>query len=135
MANMTEELEGFPITINSPQIENIGLPPQYAEAVLEKERSRENAEREKHALERQRLIALQAVNSAEANARAKRIEAEAEAFRVTTEARAEAEAIRLVNQQLERSPRYIELARAKRWNGVLPATMVGTDVTPLLSIK
>ena len=135
MANMTEELEGFPITINSPQIENIGLPPQYAEAVLEKERSRENAEREKHALERQRLIALQAVNSAEANARAKRIEAEAEAFRVTTEARAEAEAIRLVNRQLERSPRYIELARAKRWNGVLPTTMVGSNVTPLLSIK
>ena len=54
---------------------------------------------------------------------------------MTTKARAEAEAIRLVNEQLERSPRYIELARAKRWNGVLPATMVGTDVTPLLSIK
>lgn len=82
MANMTAELEGFPITINSPQIEHIGLPPQYAKAVLEKERSRENAEREKHALERQRLIALQAVNSAEANASAKRIEAEAEAFRM-----------------------------------------------------
>ena len=130
MANMTAELEGFPITINSPRIENIGLPPQYAEAVLEKERSRE-----KHALERQRLIALQAVNSADANARAKRIEAEAEAFRVTTEAKAEAEAIRLVNAQLERSPRYIELTRAKRWNGVLPATMVGSNVTPLLSIK
>ena len=64
-----------------------------------------------------------------------RIEAEAEAFRVTTEARAEAEAIRLVNEQLERSPRYIELARAKRWNGVLPTTMVGSEVTPLLSLK
>ena len=50
---------------------------------MEKERSHENAEREKHALERQRLIALQAVNSAEANACAKCIEAEAEAFRVT----------------------------------------------------
>ena len=71
---------------------------------------------------RQRLIAPQAVNGAEANAHAKRIEAEAEA-------------IRLVNEQLERSPRYIELARAKRWNGVLPATMVGTNVTPLLSLK
>ena len=46
-----------------------------------------------------------------------------------------AEAIRLVNAQLERSPRYIELARAMRWNGVLPATTLGTDVTPLLSIK
>ena len=111
MANMTAELESFPVTINSPQIETIELPPRYAEAVLEKERSRENAEREKHVLERQRLIALQAVNSAEANARAKRIEADAEAFRVTTEAAAEAEAIRLVSEELGRSPRYIELAR------------------------
>ncbi len=33
---------------------------------------------------------------------------------------AAAEAIRIVNEQLVRSPRYIELARAKRWNGVLP---------------
>ena len=135
MSNMTAELESFPVTINSPQIENIELPPQYAEAVLEKERSRENAEREKHALERQRLIALQAVNSAEANARAKRIEAEAEAFRVATEAAAEAEAIRLVNQQLARSPRYIELTRAKRWNGVLPTTVLDDGATPLLSLK
>lgn len=135
MSNMTAELEIFPVTINSPQIENIELPPQYAEAVLEKERSRENAEREKHALERQRLIALQAVNSAEANARAKRIEAEAEAFRVTTEAAAEAEAIRLVTGQLARSPRYIELTRAKRWNGVLPTTVLDDGATPLLSLK
>ena len=135
MANMTAELESFPVTINSPQIENIELPPQYAEAVLEKERSRENAEREKHALERQRLIALQAVNSADANAQAKRIEADAEAFRVITEATAEADAIRLVNEQLARSSRYIELVRAKRWNGVLPATLLGSDVSPLLLLK
>ena len=135
MANMTAELESFPVTVNSLQIETIELPPRYAEAVLEKERSRENAEREKHALERQRLIALQAVNSAEANARAKRIEAEAEAFRVATEAAAEAEAIRLVNEQLVRSPRYIELARAKRWNGVLPTTILDAGATPLLSLK
>ena len=46
-----------------------------------------------------------------------------------------AEAFRVVNAHLERSPRYIELARAKRWNGVLPATTLGTDVTPLLSLK
>ena len=51
------------------------------------------------------------------------------------DAKAEAEAIRFVNEQLERSPRYIELTRAKRWNGVLPATMMGTNVTPLLSLK
>ena len=60
---------------------------------------------------------------------------EPDPFPMTGEAKAEAEAIRLVNAQLERSPRYIELARAKRWNGVLPAAMVGTSVTPLMSIK
>ncbi|MDE0407642.1 MAG: hypothetical protein OXN81_07245 [Alphaproteobacteria bacterium] len=87
------------------------------------------------ALERQRLTALQAVNTAEADARGKRIEAEAEAFRVRREAEAEAEAIRLVNEQLARSPRYIELTRAKRWNGVLPTTVLNEGATPLLSLK
>ena len=135
METMLGELEGFPVTLNSPQLENIALPPAYAEAVLQKEQARENAEREKHALERQRLVALQAVNSAEANARAKRIEAEAEAFRVETEAAAEAEAIRLINEQLARSPRYIDLAKARKWNGVLPTTVLGDDSTPLISIR
>ena len=39
-----QELEDFPFTANSPQIENIALPPTYQEAVLEKKRARENAE-------------------------------------------------------------------------------------------
>lgn len=56
---------------------------------------------------------------------------EPEPFPLTTGA----EAFRVVNAHLERSPRCIELARAKRWNGVLPATTLGTDVTPSQSIK
>ena len=132
---MTGQLEGFPLTPNSPQLENIAPPPAYAEAVLQKEQARENAEREKHALERQRLVALQAVNSAEANARAKRIEAEAEAFRTRTEAAAEAEAIRPIDERLARSPRYIDLAKAREWNGVLPTTVLGDDATPPISIR
>jgi len=57
------------------------------------------------------------------------------AFPVTTEAAAEAEAIRLVNEELARSPRYIDLTRAKRWNGVLPTTVLDDGATPLLSLK
>ncbi|MYB34118.1 MAG: prohibitin family protein [Gammaproteobacteria bacterium] len=134
MKEMTNSLEGFPLTVNSPQIENIGLPDTYLEAVQEKERARENAEREKHKLEQQRLIALQAVNSAEANAEAKRLEADAEAYRVITEATAEADAIRLVNEQLSRSPLYVDLVRAKRWDGVLPQTALGESVGVFLPI-
>ena len=135
MDEMIEEWEAFPLTVNSPQIENIALPPTYQEAVLEKERARENAEQEKHTLERQRLVALQAVNSAEANATAKRLEADAEAYRVTAVAEAEATAIRLINAQLEKSPRYVDLVKAKQWNGVLPQTMLAEDGAVLFSIR
>ncbi len=37
---------------------------------------------------------------------------------------------------LEASDRYIELTRAKRWNGELPSTMLGGDgAVPLLSLS
>ena len=134
MERMTEALEGFPVTVNSPQIENLSLPPVYLQSVQEKEQARENAEREKHRLEQQRLIALQAVNSAQANAEAKRIEADAEAYRVRTEAQAEAEAIRLVNEQLGNSPQYVKLIQAKRWNGTLPRVVLDPHTGMLMSV-
>ena len=57
MDGMTAALAEFPVTVNSPQIENLALPPTYLEAVQQKERAREDAEREKHTLEQQRLVA------------------------------------------------------------------------------
>lgn len=134
MEGMALELEGFPVTVNSPQIENLSLPNAYLQAVEEKEKAREDAEKEKHKLDQQRLIAQQAVNSAEANAEAKRLEADAEAYRVLTEAQAEADAIRLINEQLGRSPLYVDLVRAKRWDGVLPQTVLGEGVGAFLSL-
>ncbi|MDE0522917.1 MAG: SPFH domain-containing protein [Boseongicola sp.] len=134
MDGMALELEGFPVTVNSPQIENLSLPNAYLQAVEEKEKAREDAEKEKHKLDQQRLIAQQAVNSAEANAEAKRLEADAEAYRVLTEAQAEADAIRLINEQLGRSPLYVDLVRAKRWDGVLPQTVLGEGVGAFLSL-
>jgi len=145
METMTAELAAFPITVNSPQLENIELPARYVEAVEAKETAREDAEREKHVLEQQRLRALQQVNTAEANAESRkleadatayqvRVQAEAEAFRVSTEARAEAEAIELITQQLTKSPDYIRLVTAKNWNGELPATMLGSNTMPLLQL-
>ena len=74
------------------------------------------------------------VNSAEANAKAKRLEADAETCRVLTEATAEAEAIRLVTEQLGSSPRYVDLVRAKRWDGVLPRTVLSEGVGAFLSM-
>ena len=51
------------------------------------------------------------------------------------EAIAEAEAIRLVNLELAKSPLYIDLVRAKAWNGALPQTMLGGETGTLLQLK
>ena len=134
MNTMSGELAEFPITINSPQLENIELPRRYVEAVEAKETAREEAEREKHVLEQQRLQALQAVNSAEADATAKKLAADAEAYRVRAEAEAEAAAIEMITAQLAKSPDYIRLVTAKNWNGSLPATMLGSNTLPLLQL-
>ena len=40
-----------------------------------------------------------------------------------------------IDERLERSPRCIRLARAWRWSGVLPATVVGGGYSTLLSIQ
>ena len=50
------------------------------------------------------------------------------------EATGEAEAIRLIEEQLSRSPQYIEWLKITRWNGILPQVTGGAipfvDVTP-----
>ena len=135
MDHMTREMDEYPVVINSPQLENVSFPMRYKDAVLAKEEARENASKEKHRLEQQRLVALQAVNTANAESEAKRIAAEAEAYRVITEATAEADAIRLVSEQLAREPRYIELMEVKQWNGTLPRIFMGEGgAVPLLSL-
>ena len=53
---------------------------------------------------------------------------------VVTEATAEADAIRLVTKQLGRSPQYVDLVRAKRWDGELPQTVLGEGVGAFLSM-
>ena len=133
METMTKEMAPFPITINSPQLENVVLPAKYMAAVEAKESAREEAEREKHVLAQQRLQAQQQVNTAEANAESKRIEADAEAYRIETTAKAEADAIRMINEQLARGPRYVDLVAAKSWDGVLPVTAL-SDAIPMINL-
>ena len=46
-----------------------------------------------------------------------------------------AEAVRPIDERPERSLRCIGLARARCWNGVLPATVMGGDLSPLVSLR
>lgn len=127
-------VEGLPVTITSPQLENVALPIKYLEAIEAKEQAREAAVREEHILAQQKLQAQQRVQTAEAERDALQALADGNAYKTLTEAKAEAEAIALINEQLSRSPAYVDLVRAKAWDGVMPRTMLGDGGSVLFSI-
>lgn len=124
--DIVEVLEGLPISVSQTQLENVILPESYMQSILAKEKAREDAEREKHTLAQQKLQAQQKVQSAEANRDANKAIADGNAYRTATEAEAEAHAIEVINEQLVKSPTYVDLVRAKAWDGRLPNTLLGS---------
>jgi len=143
--NIVALMETYPVTVHSPQIENVDLPQQYMDAVLEKEKAREAAAREDYNLQRQKLEAQQKVQTAEAERDAVKATADGQAYKVTVEAEAEAKAIRIrgqaeasavlaVQEAISQNPLLIEYERAKRWNGKMPSTMMGGSANVLWSV-
>ena len=141
---MLDVTTSLPISVNSTQLEDISLPEAYLGAVQSKERAREEAAREQHNLEKQKLQAQQKVQTAEAeadaiealaDANAYKVErlAEAEAYRVKTEYDGRAEGVALLKAEL--TPEYISYLRAQNWNGVLPQTMLGEQSDVLFAVK
>ena len=130
---MQESLKLFPVTVNSPQIENIEFPQTYRDAVTAKEQAKQEVERERQRLEKQRLESQQLVNTAKAEAESKQLAAKAEAFRITTVAKAEADAVRIIADSLSVNKTYVDYVRATRWNGTLPSTLVSESAGMLIS--
>lgn len=146
MTIMVELMANYPVTINSPQIENVALPQSYLDAVLAKEKAREDAAREEYNLEKQRLEAQQTVQTAEAERDAAKAKADGQAYRTRTEAEAQADAIRAtknaeaegiqqVENALSANPLFVEYTRALQWNGQLPSTVMGSDQSVLLGLS
>ena len=67
--------------------------------------------------------AKQVVIAAEAEAKSKRIAAEAEA-----------DAIKAIQEQLQRSPNYIDYFQIEKWNGQLPQ-VVSDGVNPFIALE
>lgn len=147
LAIMVEVMAPYPVGINSPQIENVALPQTYLDAVLAKEKAREDAAREEYNLERQALEAKQAVQTSEATAEATRNIADADAYKARAEAEAKADAIRVVKAAEAAGIREVQSAlndtssilidyiRQTRWDGVMPQTVVGGDQDVLMNIS
>lgn len=51
------------------------------------------------------------------------------------QARGEAESIRIINEELQRSPQYINYLTMSKWNGVMPLSLGGTSLLSINGVK
>lgn len=132
---LADEMEGFPVIVDNIQIENIVLPQKYINSIEIKQTEKNLAAAEEHKLERQRLEALRAVNTADAKAKGILKVAEAEAQSILLKGKAEAEAIEAKAKSLKNNPLIIKLTEAQTWDGKLPSTMMGDSVMPIMDMR
>jgi len=101
---------------------------------------------EKFKLEKQALEAQRAVNTANAERDAAKARADGVAYKIETEAKAnakkialiagaEAKAIKQKAQALKNNPAVIDYMRAERWSGNYPTTMMGNNPNVLMQLK
>lgn len=122
--------KGFEVT--SVLVRDVSLPEIIARAIDQKKQREQEVEKERAELARVELEAQQQVKQADAQREAQVLQATArrdaavlDAEAKKTLADAEAYKIRRLQEQLIKSPNYIELIKAERWNGAVPRISSG----------
>lgn len=147
--NLIEALKGFPVKVDSVQIENVELPAQYLTSIQTKQTEKNLADAETFKLARQGSVAQQAVNTANAARDATKARADGEAYRiretsvaqadaVRVQGEAEASAIRAKSAALGSNPLLVELTKAQaqlQWDGSMPSTVMGATPNLLMNMS
>lgn len=133
--NLSRQMTGFPVTLDSVQLDNVTLPPQYLKSIEDKQTAKNLAAAEEFKLARQKLEAQRDVNTAEAKAEATMLEAKAAAAAIEMKGEAEAKAIKAKAEALKNNPLIVELTKAQNWNGELPRMITSDSGGMILSIK
>ncbi|MGB0835017.1 MAG: SPFH domain-containing protein [Psychrobium sp.] len=139
-------MKEFPVKLDSVQIENLELPRKYLQSIETKQTEKNLAQAEKHRLERQKLEAQREVNTAEAARDADKARADGSAYAILTNAKSEAEAIRLKGlaeaeaiqkkaEAIKTNKVLVDYMRAQQWDGKMPTTMMGSDQSVLWNMK
>lgn len=124
--SLEETMRDFPVSLDSIQLDNIDLPPNYLKSIETKQTEKNlAAAAEQHKLDRQKLQAQQAVNTASAEADSKRLVARAEADSVKMIGEAEAESIKAKAAALKSNPLIVQLTLAQKWDGAQPRMVTG----------
>ena len=146
ITEITITLTGFNAKLSDINIEDINFPAKIKTAIETKQTSKLEKEAEEYALQKQGLVAQQAVNTANSERDAAMARADGVAYTITTEAKAqassitlkgaaEATAIKAKAKALKSNPLIVELTKAQRWNGKWPTTVMGEGANILMDIR
>lgn len=133
---LTDALAGKLASMTDVNIEDINFSPKIKTAIQNKQTAKLGKEEQEYKLEQQELKAQETVNTAQADADAKRKAADAEAYRITEESKskadaieregiAEAKAIKDKAAALKANQTLVEYQRALSWDGAMPKTIMG----------
>lgn len=120
---LTEILEKDGIIVTAFAIENLNFDDAFEASIQAKVIAEQDALKMENKTKEKQEEAKQVVIAAEAEAKSKRIAAEAEA-----------DAIKAIQEQLQRSPNYIDYFQIEKWDGKLPQ-VVSDGVNPFIALE
>lgn len=120
--SLKETLEPSGIVVTAFAIENLSFDEAFEQSIQAKVIAAQDALKMQNKTAEKEEEAKQKVIAAQAEADSQKIKADAEAY-----------AIQAVQEQLAKSPSYIDYLKVNNWNGVLPQA-IGNDVNPFIAL-
>lgn len=121
--SLKETLAPSGIIVTAFAIENLSFDSAFEQSIQAKVIAAQDALKMQNKTVEKQEEARQQVIAAQAEADSQKIKADAEAY-----------AIQVVQEQIAKSPNYIEYLKINNWNGVLPQA-IGTEVNPFIGLS
>jgi regulator of protease activity HflC (stomatin/prohibitin superfamily) len=131
---ITQRLAAYNVLVETISITEFQFSEQFTRAVEAKVEAQQRALQAQNELVRIEIEAQQAEAAAVGEQQANIARAEGLRQANVLEAQGEAEAIRIIDEQLRNNPNYLEWLKTQQWNGVLPLVTGGEGATPFIEI-
>ncbi|MGH9954598.1 MAG: SPFH domain-containing protein, partial [Nitrososphaeraceae archaeon] len=134
-SQILQRLAAYNVDVEALSITEFQFSEQFRRAVEAKVEAEQRALQATNDLRRIEIEAQQAEARAIGEQQANIARAEGVRQAAVLQAQGEAEAIRIVEAQLQENPRYLEWLKTQRWDGVLPLVTAGAEgATPFIEI-
>jgi len=135
LAVLSQKLPPSGVIVESIQIQNIDFSDDFERSIEDRMKAEVEVSKLQQNLQREKIQADIARTQAKGRADAVRAEAQARADATKMQGDAEASAIKARSEALKQNANLIDLVKAEKWDGKLPATMLPATAVPFIGVK